>query len=176
MVDIPEGATIEQYSKDGKTGVIVRAANGNFLPGTKTHEPISHANARAMNSRRYQLQREAFAAGVVQAIQDTGLLPRAGDKDAAAWQVIANKATTVLLDTDNARNIADLMQPIGRNAGWLQQDKDRDDPASGVRLEVWGGAVDKLLDVLQQRDSADVIAAPVCPIIMGALAACTATV
>lgn len=152
---LPPGARIEQYSKDGKTGVIVRAANGNFLPGTKPANPITPANARSMAARRYETQKAAFAAGVAKAIADTGLLPRTDNKDAAAWGVIAERATTVLLDTDTARGFADLMQPIGKNAGWLREDKDRDDSTGGVRLEVFGDAVDKLLDALRPR--ADVI-------------------
>lgn len=152
MADIPQDVTVEQYSKDGKTGVIVRAANGNFLPGTKTHAPISHANARAFNARRYDKQRAAFAAGVTKAIQDTGLLPPSDDHAASAWGVIAERATTVLLDTDTARGFADLMTPIGRNAGWIQQDRDREDSTGGVRLEVWGDALDRVLDALRSRD------------------------
>ncbi len=152
---MPEGARVEQYSKNGKTGVIVRAANGNFLPGTKPPVPITSANARSMSARRYDKQRQAFAAGVTKAIADTGLLPPSDDHAAAAWGVIAERATGILLDTDNARNFADLMQPIGRNAGWLREDKDREDSTGGVRLEVFGDAVDKLLDVLRPR--ADII-------------------
>lgn len=140
---------------NGRGGLIVRKPNGQFAPGTQPPVAITSANARILAARRYDKQRAAFAAGVVQAIADTGLLPPGNDKDAAAWQVIANKATTVLLDADSARGVADLMQPIGRNAGWIAQDRERDDSTGGVRLEVWGDALDRVLDALRPRDVVD---------------------
>ena len=102
---------------------IVRDEKGRFMPGTEPPNKITNpTQAHALARARWDKQREAWAAGIVQAIDDTGMLPPGDDHDAGAWQVIANKATTLLLDSDNARGFAELARLVGRNAGYTADD------------------------------------------------------
>ena len=119
--DVPEGATVEQVN--GGAGVIVRAANGRFLPGTRTPKPITHDNVHSFVARRVEGARQRAAAGMVQAVIKRGKLPREGARPAAAWGAVIEHATGVMLDADSPRAMSDLGRFIGQSAGMLAADR-----------------------------------------------------
>jgi hypothetical protein len=130
-------------------------STGRIVKGAK----LDTAQATALARQRWDKQKAAWEAGVISAIKDTGLLPPQDDQSAGAWQAIANKATTVLLDTDNARGFSELATLVGRNAGWIASATDKDAPAPGiVRLDVDANTLlDMLRTVRAEAEARDVV-------------------
>ena len=115
---LPPGARVELVDVDGKQGVIVRAPNGKFLPGTRSHSPITRENARERRAARYEAARERFAAGMTAAAIARGRIPASG-APLDAWASTGEHVTGVLLDADTPRAMSDLARVVGQFSGMV---------------------------------------------------------
>lgn len=120
--ELPPGARIEHISVDGKEGVIVRAANGKFLPGTRPPIPITSANAREYQARRVEMAKERFAAGVVEAAIERKRIPQ-GAEPFDAWQAVGKHAGGVFFDSKTPRAMSDLGRFNGVGMGMLATER-----------------------------------------------------
>jgi len=149
---LPEGARIEQK----QNGIIVRAANGKFLPGTTAKHTITQANASELNRRRYALARQAAATGMVAAVVEHGKLPIDGARPSGAWGAIINHATGILLDAKSPRAMSDLGRFIGQSAGMLAADRSyaaQDGDSVSVTVSAPADMVMAILAELARRKS-----------------------
>lgn len=105
---------IEEYTKDGKRGVIVRQPNGHFAPGTQSHAPITRENARQMHEKNVELHRQAAADAIYKEAVETGLID-ADAIPAAAWGVLVKRVWQQIMDSDKPRG--DDMLAVGRAIG-----------------------------------------------------------
>lgn len=98
-----------------------RNANGRFISGPDKSAPnngmITPDNARDMVARRQAMARDAFAAGIVRTMVNTGQA-KIHEGEAGAWQAVAEKATTLLLDSDDAGRFARLLKTTAELAGY----------------------------------------------------------
>jgi len=115
---LPPGARVELVDVDGKQGVIVRAPNGKFLPGTRSHSPITHENARERRAARYEAARERFAAGMTAAAIARGRIPASG-APLDAWESTGEHVTGVVLDADTPRAMSDLARVVAQFSGMV---------------------------------------------------------
>lgn len=146
-MDIPEGATVEQVN--GGEGIIVRAANGRFLPGTRSHAPISHENAREFQQTRWQRHRERVQQAAIDAAIETGHAPQGALAVDFAYPIAKAQSKLALSGKRESTRAAEFVfTHAGYPSGGDQQ------AASGVRLEVWGDALDRVLAVLAGRRNA----------------------
>lgn len=107
-----------------KNGTVMR--NGRFVTGPDKSAPgvITTQNARTLAQTRWDKQRAAFAAGMIQAIKSTGMMPDGATGEAGAWQAIAERATTVMLDEQDAGRLARLLKTSADLAGYSQPKAD----------------------------------------------------
>ena len=134
LTNLPEGARIEQVN--GGAGVIVRAANGKFLPGTRSHAPITHENARTLAHARHDAARERFAAGMTRSAVERGRIPVAGARPLDAWEDVGYHTTGVLFDADTPRAMSDLGRFIGQSAGMLAAERTAQHDGDNVSVTV----------------------------------------
>jgi hypothetical protein len=150
--NLPEGATVEIVKVGDKEGVIVRAPNGRFLPGTNTPSQITTENQRGMRARRYQLAADAARAGMLKHVQECGTLDIDLRQPVDAWGELVGHAAGLAMVSDSARGLAELGRFVGQAAQMLPDQRERSDEveAGGVRLTLWGDALDRVLEVLTQ--------------------------
>ena len=156
---------------DAPPGAVMRLSNGTYkdargrfitpptAQGVTNGGQITHADARALNARRYELARQRAAAGMVQAVVERGGLPAAGARPTAAWRAVVKHATDVMLDADSPRAMSDLARFIGQSAGMLAADRSAAGGDNGDNVSVTVNApADVVLAVLaelQRRRSGD---------------------
>ena len=151
---LPPGARVELVDVDGKQGVIVRAPNGRFLPGTRSHNPITHENARERRAARYEAARERFAAGMTAAAIARGRIPASG-APLDAWESTGEHITGVLLDADTPRAMSDLTRVVAQFSGMVPA-ADRSaaggDSGSGSVTATISAPADVVLALLAELD------------------------
>jgi len=111
---------------------------------------ITQAQASVMARSRWDAKRAAFERGIAAAIAETGMMPPGNDHTAAAWEVIGNKAATLLLDETNARNYASLLHEVRATV------QDRDEPAiaAGAAAGAVAGVLNVIIAAIQQQRAA----------------------
>jgi len=149
---LPEGARIEQK----QNGIIVRAANGRFLPGTTAKHTITQEDASVLNRRRYELAAEQAAAGMLRAVQ-RGKLPVSGQAGPVeAWGVMIEHASDVYMAADTPRAMSDLGGFIGKAASMLAADRShatQDGDSVSVTVSAPADMVMAILAELARRKS-----------------------
>ena len=161
------GETIQEYEKDGKVGVIVRGADGRFLPGTQPPKPITVDTARTMLARRYELAAERAAAGMAAGVKAVKAVNPAvldglqddlitGDADQDAWAILNAVTTMQALQSDRPQ--PDTLNALGRNARMIPGKDRQGDDGNGITVTAHIPA-DQLLDLVtamrQERDRRD---------------------
>ncbi len=121
-------------------GLIVRAPNGHFMPGTKPANQITPANARQLRDRRYELAAiraaEGMAAGAASVIStnpsvvDGIHIEPSGDVQSDAWALIHAVTAAQVLQSDIPR--PEAVDMLGRNTGMTPRRADADDQQPGV--------------------------------------------
>lgn len=98
----------------------IRGESGHMLaPLPGGADKITPANAGALNRRRYELSREAFAAGLAESMVG-------GQAPIKAWQEVAKKAGDLLKKTESVRGYADLARFVGEAGGFVPMAKGRE--------------------------------------------------
>ena len=109
----------------GETGIIIRDKNGHFMPGTKTHAPITHDNARTM----LELRRDKSKAAALRAVNNAAItadivIPDEIDVRDVGWYAMNNHAASILFMSDKANGIPELMRMLGTNTGHIEKTQD----------------------------------------------------
>lgn len=102
---LPNGAI---YSMDTHK-IIANPGGGN--------KGITHENASALASKRWEIHRDAATEGIVQAIVESGLLPDKDRYSHKAWQAIINRMTVLLLSSTDQAKAARLLLALSKLAG-----------------------------------------------------------
>jgi hypothetical protein len=119
----------EVYVTPSGQGIIKRLPNGLFAPGTKSHSPITHANARDYQARQQAKYKLAALRAVNDAVAQADIpIPADVSVGEAGWYGINYHAASQLVQADNPRGIADLMRVLGSTTGIHDRD---DKPAVG---------------------------------------------
>jgi hypothetical protein len=93
-------------------GTLQCAKTGHFLsPPDDEHKPITQANAREMQARRYELAREAATDGLAR------LKPEAGAY--GAWSDIVEQQAMLAKDKERGRSSTEAARFTGRAVGFL---------------------------------------------------------
>ena len=90
---LPPGARVEVKAN----GIIVRAANGHFLPGTTAkREPFTRQEAATITSSRWQRHRERVAQAAIDAAIETGHAPADAMATDFAYPIAKSQAKLAL--------------------------------------------------------------------------------
>ena len=142
-------ATVQEYTTpDGAKGVIVRDANGHFLPGTRTHAPITHANARTLAIDRHTRAKEAAAAGIADALVERGITPQT---DVEGWRYMTKHLAGTMLDSNSLRGMPETYRALGASADMVSQDRDTQDVGGNTvnnTLVLLGSVANDILSML----------------------------
>ena len=143
--NLPPGARIEHYAN----GVIVRAANGHFLPGTRAPATIaSSEDARKLASGRWQRHYERVQQAAIDAAIEAGHAPEGAPRAEFAYPIAKSQARLALkAGRDSTRAAEFVFTHAGYGTGGDQRDA-----AGGVRLELWGDALERVLALLGERE------------------------
>jgi hypothetical protein len=134
-------ATIDHFRTDETTGheiaVYQSGAEMDRVTGKFVKAPPKYAITSTNVNEYHNLrkvkqlaQRDAIAAGIVQAMKDTGFVPHAAegqDAEQAAASAIANKGATLLLDTQGARGFKELAEWLFSSADWVPDRREAQD-------------------------------------------------
>lgn len=117
-----------------KDAVIVRGANGQFLPGTRAPKTItSSADARSMAEKRWEKARKATASRVMQEAQS---IDPTVQTEYDAHALMMAKQYTTIIDSDkprmdDAEKLAQAMGTMPRNVE-LRQEQPQHRPSDDV--------------------------------------------
>jgi len=144
LATLPPGARIEVKPN----GIIVRAANGHFLPGTTARRnEFSQADAGKIASSRWQRHHERVAQAAIDAAIETGHAPADAMAVDFAYPIAKSQAKLALeAGRDSTRAAEFVFTHAGYGTGGDQRDA-----AGGVRLELWGDALERVLALLGER-------------------------
>lgn len=99
---------------DNPPGTIIRGKGGRFLPGTRSPAPITNANARELQQKRWNAYRKAAAKGIT---KEAMSIDPSVKTPADAWSLVAAKQYSALMDSDKPRG--DDLHRLGQVIGAL---------------------------------------------------------
>ena len=139
----PQDVTITEYTMpDGATGIIQRAPNGHFLPGTRPHNVITSDNARTMQARWQDIRRQSKLRGLA---RGAGIDPDTIDKDLVAAAGDASEAlTSHFVTTFLSSNALSSMSDAYRALLSSRDDDDKSDTGAAATITLSSRAVDVL--------------------------------
>lgn len=134
----------------GETRILSNGAVQDMETGKITAMKADSEQYRAMARARWDAAKRAAADGLLEGVNQSGVLPCVKDHPVAAWGAIVGRGAELLMNTDNARGYAELARFVGQAADMLPDRNTAADAGADVARSVAAGVVDSLLDRLER--------------------------